>query len=165
MKVVPIKVSLSSSSVSNAIEELEDYQNSFEEKRRRLCQRLAEMGAVNVSLGFARSIYTGDNDFTVSVEPYDTGYRILASGTTVLFVEFGAGVTYGYGHPLDGELGMGPGTYPLGKGNWDNPKGWTLPKSKGGQHTYGNPPNMPMYNTAQDLKREIERVATEVFGE
>ena len=159
-----IPVSLSSSSVSDAIDALENYQNGNTEKCHILCQRLAEMGAVNASLCFSRSIYTGRNDFDITVEEFGNGYKILASGTSVLFVEFGAGITYGNGHPLEGELGMGAGTYPYGKGHWNDPKGWYLPKSKGGMHTFGNPPNMPMYNTAQDLKREIARIAREVFN-
>lgn len=148
---------------------LDEYKLRLDLKCQELCKRLADMGATNVSLQFSRAIYTGDNDFDVSVQDVsDGGYQIVVSGQSVAFVEFGAGVRYGHGHPLEGEFGMGAGTYPSDKGHWDDPRGWYLPKEKqlsdGTKHTYGNPPNMPMYNTAQDLKNEIARVAREVFS-
>lgn len=153
------------SSIDNAIKQLEAYQKKMDEKADEIASRLASMGATSVSLGFARAIYNGEKDFDVTVENRGNGrYAIVASGETVLFAEFGAGVTYGYGHPQAAEFGMGPGTYPYGKGHWNDPKGWWIPKSAGGGHTYGNPPNMPMYNTEQELKNEIERVVMEVLG-
>ena len=146
------------------IGQLDDYANSMDDRARELCSRLASMGATNVSLGFSRAIYTGDMDASVSVEEVSpTSYKIVAAGQTVLFAEFGAGVTYGGGHPQAAQFGFGPGTYP-GQTHAMTGNGWYLPKAKGGGHTYGNPPNMPMYNTAQDLKREIERVAREVLS-
>ena len=155
--------------LDETIRRLEEYSNRLEQQRDALTRRLADMGAINVSLMFARAIYTGDNDFTVSVEDVEGGYQIVVSGQSVAFVEFGAGITYGAGYPL-AIRGAGPGQYPGQKHAFD-PNGWYLPKAKRGSntedpsgHTYGNPPNMPMYNTAQDLKREIARVAREVFS-
>ena len=158
-----IKVNLSAQSVGKAIEQLEKYQRTMERKEKELCKRLAFLGAVQVSLGFSRAIYQGDRNFTVTTEETDTGYVIKVSGESVAFIEFGAGARFGYGHPDAGEFGFGPGTYP-GKGHWNDPNGWWIPKEKGGGHTYGNPPNKVMYYTAQELHSEIERIAKEVFG-
>lgn len=150
--------------VDDLINQLNSYSNSLQRRTGELCRKLAEMGAVNISLGFSRAIYTGQMDANVTVEEVSpTEYKIVAEGQTVLFVEFGAGVTYGGGHPQAAEFGFGPGTYP-GQTHAMTGNGWYLPKDKGGGHTYGNPPNMPMYNTAQDLKREIDRVAREVLS-
>ena len=153
-------------SINHAIKQLESFQSKLDAKTEELCRRLAEMGAVNVSLDYARAIYTGSKDISVSVESRGGGsYAIIASGETVLVVEFGAGVTMGDGHPQAAQFGMGVGTYP-GQRHAFDPNGWYLPKSAGayaGQHTYGNPPSMTMYNTEKDLQREIERVAREVF--
>lgn len=158
-----IKVELSVASIDAAIKQIEQYKNDLNRKTNELAQRLASMGATNVSLGFSRAIYTGPTDYDVTVEDLgENKYRIIASGETVLFAEFGSGVTYGGGHPLNSKFGYGPGTYP-GQTHAMTGKGWYLPKSKGGGHTYGNPPNMPMYNTSKDLRNEIERVAREVF--
>lgn len=127
------------------------------------------MGATSVSIGFSRAFYDGPNIYNVTVEDTPSGgYKIVVNGDSVAFVEFGAGVRYGEGHPQASEFGVGPGTYPSGKGHWNDPDGWYLPKGKwaadGTRHTYGNPPNMPMYNTATDLRNEVERVAREVFS-
>ena len=70
-------------------------------------------------------------------------------------------MTYGFGHPEAQEHGMGPGTYPDGKGHWNDPKGWYTP---GGQHTYGNPPAMPMYTARKTIEEELPRIVKEVFG-
>lgn len=159
-----IKIGLSSRSIQAAINEMEAYKNSIDTKMNLLCRRLAEMGAVKVSIGYARAIYSGDKHISVSVEQTPTGYAIVASGESVLFVEFGAGAKYGHGHPQNSEFGMGPGTYPSDKGHWNDPKGWYIPKAHGGGHTYGNPPSAVMYETAKDLREAILNAAREVFS-
>lgn len=156
-------IDLSDKGIKELQNGLKEYDKWIKKKSDELCKRLAEMGAVKASLNFARGVYTGPEDHTITVEPRDGGYAVRASGETVLFVEFGTGLV-GYGHPE--EHGMGPGTYP-GKGHWNDPKGWYLPKDKqakdGTKHTYGNPPNMPMYNTVKELEQELARVVREVF--
>lgn len=156
--------SLNTESLAKVIKELEDYKVRLKQKVEMLCLRLAEIGAVRVSLGYARAIYSGKKDISVVVEAIPNGYAIVANGEALLFCEFGTGVTYGYGHPEATQYGMGPGTYPDSKGHWDNPKGWWLPKEKGGGHTYGNPPNAVMYRTARELEQELVQIAREVFS-
>ena len=156
-----INVTLDPSSIDRAIRELRDYKQWLQTKANELAERLANMGAPNVSLGYARAIYQGDRDFDVTVEQRsENTFAIVASGEAVLFLEFGAGIKCGYGHPQDGQFGYGPGTYP-GKGHWNDPRGWYIPGS--GEHTYGNPPSMAMYTTARDLRNSIQEVAREVF--
>ena len=157
-----------SRSIDKAIDQLNDYANSLEQKTKVLVDRLTMMGATNVSIAYSRLFYTGPVDISVDVKDLGEGkYAIVASGETVLIAEFGAGLI-GYGHP-DPQVGgqqMGPGTYPNAKGHWNDGKGWYLPRSKTGGnrvHTFGNPPTMAMYNTAKDLKAEMLRVAQEVF--
>lgn len=157
-----VRIQVDQASLDKTVTRLEEYSRDLKEKARIICERLASLGATHASLGFARSIYNGSADFDITVEPTGNGYQILASGEAVLFLEFGAGVTMGYGHPQAGEFGYGPGTYP-GAGHWDDPNGWWLPKSKGGGHSYGNPPNMGMYNASKEIQKEVERVAREVL--
>lgn len=159
-----IHVELSERSIEKAIREIKAYQSEIKWKADLLAKRLAVLGATNVSLGYSRAIYSGNKDITVSVEKRQKGYAIVANGESVLFVEFGAGATYGYGHPENDKFGLGPGTYPSDKGHWDDPDGWWIPKDHGGGHTYGNPPSMTMYRTEQDLQQEILAIAQEVFG-
>lgn len=161
-----ITFSLDDRSIADAIKQVRVLETEWDRKLDTLIERLAAIGATSVSLGFRRAIYTGENDVKVSVEKRDNGYSILAEGESVLFIEFGSGDRYGYGHPQNAEFGMGPGTWsdgPEGKGHWKDPCGWCLPKSAGGGHTYGNPPAMAMYRTARELEREIQKIAEEVF--
>lgn len=161
-----IEISLNDKSINQAIKELEKYKRDLENKARIVVERLASLGATNASLGFARAV-TSENDVQVTVEWVDSNtMRIRATGEEVLFIEFGAGITYGYGHPMAQELGYGPGTYPtkLAKGKWDNPNGWWYSKDGNPKHTYGNPPNAVMYDTMKMIEREAERVVREVFG-
>lgn len=159
-----IVVSLSESGIQKIQDELVVYRKWQEEKARELAERLASLGATVASIRFSRAVYTGQKDVEVSVEELPNGYKVKADGESVLFIEFGSGVTYGYGHPEAGEFGMGPGTYPDGKGHWDDPKGWYLPKSAGGGHTFGNPPAMPMYEARKAIEQELPRIVKEVFG-
>ena len=76
-----------SKSIDKAIKQLEDYEKDLDRKAQELCKRLADMGAVNVSLGFARAIYDGTPDFNVEVVQLEGGkYSVKASGMTVLFI-------------------------------------------------------------------------------
>lgn len=145
-------------SVSRATRSLEEYAADLIEKANTVCERLATIGAVRASLDFSRAIYNGTNDVEVTVEPIDNGYAIHARGDAVLFIEFGSGATYGYGHPEP--EGYGPGTYP-GKGYWDDPNGWWYGSH---EHSYGNPPAAAMYHAKQDVLQEVQRIADEVFA-
>ncbi len=146
-------------SVRNAITRLKELQSDYDSKMQEVCEQLATMGAVRASLEFARAPYSGINDVSVTAEPFGNGWRVRASGNAVLFIEFGSGVKMGYGHPEP--QGYGPGTYPSDKGNWNKPNGWWYAH---GKHTFGNPPAAAMYHAEQDIRAEIERVVSEVFG-
>lgn len=152
---------LTPNSINGAIKQLKKLDREWDEKINALIKRLAEIGATKASLGFSRAIYNGEKDVSISVKKIDGGYAIIASGETVLFIEFGSGVTYGYGHPEPMEYG--PGTYPSDKEHWNDPNGWWIPKAAGGGHTYGNPPSATMYHTAKDLQQEILQIAREIF--
>jgi hypothetical protein len=145
-------------SVSRAQRRLDEYFADLIEKANTVCERLATIGAVRASLDFSRAIYNGTNDVEVTVEPIDNGYAIRATGNAVLFIEFGSGASYGYGHPE--QEGYGPGTYP-GKGHWDDPNGWWYGNH---EHSYGNPPAAAMYHAKQDVLQEVQRIADEVFA-
>lgn len=156
-----ITVELSDKGIDNAIKELKAYKQWVELKEKELRERLAALGATVASIQFSRAIYNGTNDVTVRVEDNGSVAVIYAEGESVAFIEFGSGAKYGYGHPQAGEFGVGPGTYPDGKGHWDNPKGWWYGH---GQHSYGNPPAMAMYNAVQRITEQVTTIAKEVFA-
>ena len=155
-----INIELTDASIKSGIKELRLYKSWVIEKEAELCSRLAALGATVASIDFSRAIYNGSNDVSVRVDDTGSIAVIYAEGESVAFIEFGAGIKYGYGHPQAGEHGMGPGTYP-GKGHWDNEKVWWYGH---GQHSYGNPPAMAMYDAVQKMTEELTRIAKEVFS-
>lgn len=173
MRPRKITIGIDGSGVDEALKVIAEEKKWLKSKCDELSKRLAEMGALSASFGFARSIYSGDNEFEIKTEKTgEASYKVTANGETVLFVEFGTGLV-GYGHPEVGSYG--PGTYP-GKGHWNQPQGWYYPTDDNGQivsvskktgqgyaHTFGNPPNMPMYNSVKELEQELSRVVQEVF--
>lgn len=148
-------------SIGNVIAELRKYKNWVIEKEVELRNRLAMVGASVASIQFARAIYNGTNDVTVRVDNTGSVAVIYAEGSAVAFIEFGSGAKYGYGHPEAAKFGAGPGTYPSGKGHWDNPKGWWYGH---GQHSYGNPPAMAMYQAREQIVEQVTQIAREVFA-
>lgn len=169
-----IKIGLSVREIERLEKEVQEHKKWLQNRSKMLLERLAQLGATNVSLRFSRAVYSGKKDFSVSVKPFKNGYKVIVDGESVLFIEFGSGITYGSGHPEASKHGMGPGTYPYGKSkknsktgeiipNWRNPDGWYIPKEKGGGHTYGNPPAMAVYQTVKDLERELPNIVKEVF--
>ena len=147
-------------SVRNAINRLKEFQTDYDTKMQTVCERLAHIGEARASVEFSNAQYDGTNDVSVIAEPFGNGWRVRASGNAVLFIEFGSGATKGYGHPEP--QGYGPGTYPSTKGHWNDPKGWYY---KHGVRSFGNPPAAAMYHAEQDIRAEIERVVSEVFGQ
>lgn len=162
-----ITVPLSTAGIDRLFRGIKDYDAWIKRKVAEFAERLAKYGLGYAQIRLGTAIYDGVRNSKVSIEERgENKYAIVANGDDILFIEFGAGVKYGYGHPLASKVKpeMGPGTYPDGKGYWNDPNGWWIPKEKGGGHTYGNPPNAPMYNTAQDLRAAVERIAQDVFG-
>lgn len=147
-------------SIARAEAQVKQYKQWVQEKEDLLRQRLAMLGASVASIEFSRAIYDGTNDVAVRVEDSGKTATIYAEGSAVAFIEFGSGAKYGYGHPMNGELGTGPGTYPDGKGHWDDPNGWWFAH---GQHTYGNPPAMAMVHARDRMVEQLTAIAREVF--
>lgn len=155
---------LSEAAIEAAAQELWKYARWVEQKEAELRSRLAARGATVASIQFSRAIYNGVNDVSVRVDDTGSVAVIYAEGESVAFIEFGSGDRYGHGHPQAGELGFGPGTWsdgPDGKGHWKDEKGWWYGH---GQHSYGNPPAMAMYNAVQTIAEDLVNIAREVFG-
>lgn len=154
-------IELSEDGIKELQQGLKEYDQWVKAKTDELCERLAEIGVTKAQVNFAAAYYDGDNDVSVRVESRDSGYAVVAEGTTVLFIEFGAGLIGG-GHPEAN--GMIPGSYSdtVGKGQWDNPEGWIYQHDRPRSH--GNPANMPMYNAVKELELELEQIVREVFG-
>lgn len=169
-----IAVPLSVAGVDRLLKELENYKRWLQDRSSVFLDRLADEGLNIASVKFGRAVYDGTNDVTVSVEARDSNSRaVVAIGSSVLFIEFGTGVTYPDNHPEAAELGMNRGEYGSGHGKqkswgyYGNPgtNGKPVQKTNGSTViiTHGNPANMAMYETIKELEQNMTRIAKEVF--
>ena len=168
-----IRMSLSTSSIENAIKELKTYRSSLDTKKRRLLRELANIGVREASVRFTTAIYDGINDSSVTLESIENGYCIKAEGKAVLFIEFGAGVYHNPGEPYpdprpEGVVGIGE--YGKGRGkqhSWyykGQPGSNGEVQPNGAVKTHGNPAAMPMWYASQEMQDSILKIAREVFA-
>ena len=160
-----VVVKLTPDSVDNAIKELRNFQKWLAEKTELFVEELGREGVAVAQLKFSTAPYDGERDVTVTSEKRGR-YKVAVSaiGKSVLFIEFGTGITFaGTTHPEGAATGMVPGSWsdgPEGKGHWKDPKGWYY---KHGMRSLGNPPGMAMYETVRELERKMEEIARRVF--
>ena len=160
-----IKMSLSVDSIENAIAELKAFRDSLETKKYRLLEELTKIGLREASVRFTTAMYDGVNDSNVRAELTHFGYRIVAEGKAVAFIEFGAGVYHNTGEPYpdprpEGIVGIGE--YGQGKGKR---QAWGFRDDSGELViTHGNPAAMPMWYASEEMRSKIQKIAQEVFG-
>ena len=170
-----VKVSLSQRGIDTLLREIESYTVWLKERSQVLLDRLAQAGFEVASARFAKAAYDGTNDASVSMETRSEGVRaVVAVGASVLFIEFGTGVTYPDNHPQAEELGMKRGEYGQGHGkqsSWgyygDPGTNGVVKMKKDGSTvviTHGNPANMPMYETVKELEAMLPDLVKEVFS-
>lgn len=170
-----VKVPLSQRGIDTLLREIESYTVWLKERSQVLLDRLAQAGFEVASARFAKAVYDGTNDASVSLETRSEGVRaVVAVGASVLFIEFGTGVTYPDNHPQAAELGMKRGEYGQGHGkqsSWgyygDPGTNGVVKMKKDGSTvviTHGNPANMPMYETVKELEAMLPELVKEVFS-
>ena len=170
-----VKVPLSQRGIDTLLREIESYTVWLKERSQVLLDRLAQAGFEVASARFAKAAYDGTNDASVSMETRSEGVRaVVAVGASVLFIEFGTGVTYPDNHPQAAELGMKRGEYGKGHGkqsSWgyygDPGTNGVVKMKKDGSTlviTRGNPANMPMYETVKELESMLPDLVKEVFS-
>ena len=170
-----VKVPLSQRGIDTLLREIESYTVWLKERSQVLLDRLAQAGFEVASARFAKAAYDGTNDASVSMETRGDGVRaVVAVGASVLFIEFGTGVTYPDNHPQAAELGMKRGEYGKGHGkqsSWgyygDPGTNGVVKTKKDGSTvviTHGNPANMPMYETVKELEAMLPELVKEVFS-
>ena len=170
-----VKVPLSQRGIDTLLREIESYTVWLKERSQVLLDRLAQAGFEVASARFAKAAYDGTNDASVSMETRSEGVRaVVAVGASVLFIEFGTGVTYPDNHPQAAELGMKRGEYGKGHGkqsSWgyygDPGTNGVVKMKKDGSPvviTHGNPANMPMYETVKELEAMLPELVKEVFS-
>ena len=160
-----IDIDLNTKSIDAAIRKVEKYKRWVDRKTQELVKRLAEVGLEEARVRFSGAEYSGENDVEVTVEPIADGFKIVATGQAVFFIEFGAGVYYNGTEPYPEPRPKGIsniGEYGDGKGKR---KAWGFYDESGELViTHGTPAAMPMLHASRTMQQEVERIAKEVFA-
>ena len=160
-----ITMELNSKSIGKAIKALKSYRDSIEVKKDKLLEELAYIGVKEASIRFTTAIYDGVNDSSVTLNPIENGYCVVAEGHAVAFIEFGAGVYHNPGEPYpnprpDGIVGIGE----YGKG-YGKRQAWGFRNEDGELViTRGTPAAMPMWYASEEMRNAIVSKFKEVFG-
>ena len=171
-----ITFSLNAQSIQNAMNEIAAYKSDVKRKTQELAKRIAQILEERIAAKFAGAVadmyfnregeYSQSPDYSIGIDGNGDSYVVWTSGQDAVFVEFGTGVYYNGNpgsspHPKGSELGFTIGSYGKGMGKRTT---WGFKRDGVTYLTHGIPAMMPMYESAQEVAREIESIAKEVFG-
>ena len=160
-----------SSSIGNAVKEIEAYRKELMSKIKLFIETLVQDG---VSIASARLGSTvGDSTegiigFGVNEDGDIVSAIIHLQGADAAFIEFGAGIYYNNGnaHPKAAELGLGIGSYPskTPPNKAINPGYWWY-RDEGGnlRFSVGTQASMPLYHAAETMRNNAIMRASEIF--
>lgn len=163
-----ISFTLSSSSINNAIREIRKYQSDITYKCQTLSRRLAEEGVyiARVKIAEYDAIYTSELLQSINHE-YGGAVKdgakwiIYTDCPYAKFIEFGFGIRgEGEPHPDTSLLNWKYVTNEEHRNGW-----WYFNDRDGKWHFSQGMPSRPfMYETGQDLRLIVQKVAKEVFN-
>ena len=164
---------LSMTSIYDSLFDLEKFRKKLEKLATELPKSLAEIGAEFAKVQFSTSVYDillsgswSTPNITVTAEPIENGFKVVASGKEVCFVEFGAGVWYNgnnssyLGRRPAGIVGIGK----FGKGNGKRDF-WVFKDGNDRVFTNGTPANNCMYYTKKEIANRIKETARRILNE
>jgi hypothetical protein len=157
-----VVVEMSPKSIMDAVKMLKAYEIWVNKKIDELMIRLAAVGLETARVYFQMGATEGNEAPETWVEPIENGFKIIANGKDVFFIEFGAGDAAG-NHPDAGNVPVAtsPGSYSekntmeyVKYGSWHH---------DGKKYTELQP-QMPMYHAMCEIERNVTKIAKEVFG-
>lgn len=157
-----ISVELSSFGANYARLELKNYVRQHQRKVDELMRRLEEIGLRDATVRFQHGVHDGNQMPDVRVDRIENGFKIVAEGEDVCFIEFGAGDAAG-SHPDKDKVSIE--TYP---GSWSEEHAQQY--SENGYWYYNGEQlteiqaEMPLYCSMREMERNISKIAKEVFG-
>lgn len=176
MKTLSVDI-LSKNSINRLIKQLEEYKDELNEKVNEFARRVAERGVEIATLKIVdlNAVFTGELMESMRYEeeesiPGKAVFVVIADSTHAAFVEFGTGYAglsepYPYNFPEGVEWNYNTGEtirYNEAKGTYY----WFYPGDDGKwYYTEGMPARPFMYETANQLREEVEKIAMEVFGD
>lgn len=172
-----VTTGLSVAGVQKMIDEVMNYTTWLKDRTQAFIAALADDGLNVAKAKFTHVEYSGKNDAKVEIQQRtDSTVAVVAIGESVLFIEFGTGVTYPDIHPEADELRgknliVGRGEYGKKHGKqttWGycgdpGNLGEVIDEETSLVLTHGSPASMPMYETVKELKAEVEAVARRIF--
>lgn len=164
-----IEIPLSVSGCNKAIKELEKYRKEIKPKLDMVCKRLAQIGADAANEHYAEAeadSWTGNGGIRAIVLPLEdgNGYRIVASGQDVYFIEFGTGNMAGAfyeGNTSGVSVPIGEGTWSITHAQKYSEQGYWWYR---GNKIYGTPSYMPMFYAVKAMRERYKEVVEGVFG-
>lgn len=160
--------------VKSAIKELETYAKKLEKKANMFVKILGEDGIGTIKAGYASAMTDGDTDLSdISVTMTDVSHgtvTVKVDGHAVLFLEFGTGPLNPDNPIARASLTSGNvlehGEYSkiLGFDRIDENGQWEYKDSKGNKVvTTGLPAQSIVFNSMQEVKAKVEKLAKAVF--
>lgn len=135
----------------------------FNTKYRRYLDELCEAGEETATTAYADADQVGNIDATVTSEPTENGFKIVASGADVNFLEFGAGVLAGASRPtVQAGFDISPGSWSAsesGTGEFARYGSWHYKKQK----FFGLAPAAGMQEACNRMEQESPSIAKRVF--
>lgn len=176
----PFKATLSAESIRDLQKQLQEYKTELNGKCDRFVLELAESGipVLESNISQAGFKYDSNGIESGSDTEHNTYVKVdsligmskatlVVEGREILFIEFGAGVSYNGSvgsspHPKGEENGFLIGTYGMGHGSQ---KVWGYYADTGELiMTHGTKATMPMYKASLHIRDEVVRIAKRVFG-
>ena len=158
-------------SLDNAIKQIQEYQRTLNDKCEVFVRRLAEVGIPIIDQNIASSSGDSDKGHNTYIKINSFGSysqaQLIVEGKDLLFIEFGAGVHYngnlgGSPHPKGKEMGYTIGSY--GKGQGKNDFWFYYADSGEAVMSHGTQATMPVYKAGVEIRRQILKIAREMFG-
>lgn len=158
-------------SIQRAIEQIQNYRFDLNNKCAVFVRRLAEVGIPVIDQKISSAIGDSSKNHNTYIKinsfgPYSQAVLIV-EGKDLLFIEFGAGVHYngnsgGSPHPKGKEMGYTIGSY--GKGQGKNDFWFYYADSGEAVMSHGTESTMPVYKAGIEIRRQVLKIAREVFG-
>lgn len=165
-----IKLSLSAKSIRSAIDEIEKYRQTLQDKLYMLVQELADIGVESAIQNVENydAVFTSElvNSISAEERTENLNHVVFAIKTDcehAIYVEMGTGIK-GANHPYKGKL---PAMYMQGKTIRqleDGRYGWFYPDENGHWHfTEGMPSRPFMYDASLEIMDKCVEVAKRIF--
>lgn len=157
-------------SLDNAIKQIREYQRTLNDKCEMFVRRLAEVGIPIIDQNIDLAAGDSDKGHNTYIKINSFGSysqaQLIVEGKDLLFIEFGAGVHYngnlgGSPHPKGKEMGYTIGSY--GKGQGKNDFWFYYADSGEAVMSHGTESTMPVYKAGIEMRRQVLKIAREVF--